>query len=173
MRARIPSQESLGGFEPMETMTHAAQDVTPYTNTRGKYVMNLQQARSIRRASRRDMVGGASRSESSSITGRCSKRSWSPARCRHAWGLPTPGQNKRAGCGKGTGEDRRTGVATRGVQRRRNKSGAVGRRSQQGSACFLLCQTPGPGGLCEQLMAVASSWETDHSQDLDLTLFKR
>jgi hypothetical protein len=41
-----PVQAFFEGMKPMPTSTHAAHDVRPYTNTRGKYVMPWQQYRS-------------------------------------------------------------------------------------------------------------------------------
>ena len=58
-RVHEPNHETLLGFEPMVTITQAAQEVMPYTKTSGRYLMKLQQVRSIRRASRGDMLGGS------------------------------------------------------------------------------------------------------------------
>ena len=80
-----PIHETLLGFEPMVTITQAAQDVILYTKTSGRYLMKLQQVRSIRRASRGDMLGGSV--YESSIT-ECrsggSRRSGSSAACSEA-----------------------------------------------------------------------------------------
>lgn len=70
-----PVQAFLDGTKPMPASTHTAHDVRPYTKTRGKYVMVLQQYRSTflahprRRMVREGEDGGEGEPSVAMVTG--------------------------------------------------------------------------------------------------------
>jgi hypothetical protein len=70
-----PVQAFLDGTKPMPASTHTAHDVRPYTKTRGKYVMVLQQYRSTflahprRRIVREGEDGGEGEPSVAMVTG--------------------------------------------------------------------------------------------------------